>query len=300
MRSRAKAIASVAALVLAACGGSDGVDPAAPTCTSFAFSNWAPGVCPPSGVQDRSVTSSSPVGCTGGSPVLTQSCTPAAVTCTSFTYSAWSPAVCPAEGVQSRTATSALPSGCTGGVPVLSQSCTPAPTTGTIIFSNATTWVLSELYVVPSGSASWGAPVNGALIASGGQVTISDVAPGVYSSRAIASDGVSPYFAYGLNFTVTAGSTFYLTADAPDFTGSLKVVNGSAVYNLVDVRIVPSSSSSWGANLLSGPLAYGGFFLYYDMIPGPYAVGCMHSSGVTSTGGPYAVTSMSTYVVTCN
>jgi hypothetical protein len=224
---------------------------------------------------------------------------PAPPTCTSFTYTDWSPAVCPPEGIQTRTVVSALPDGCTGGVPVLSQSCTPAPTTGTIVFSNATTWILSELNVVPSGSPSWGGPLNGAPIPSGGQVTISNVSPGTYSSRAVATEGVSLYFAYGINFTVTAGGTTYLTADAPDFTGSLKVVNGNAVYSLVDVRIVPSGSPSWGSNLLSGPLAYGGFFLYYDMIPGPYLVACAHSSGATSTGGPYSVTSLSTYVVTC-
>src|SRR3990172_5734882 len=42
------------------------------TCTSFAYSAW--GTCN-NGVQTRTVTSSSPSGCTGGSPVLSQSCT---------------------------------------------------------------------------------------------------------------------------------------------------------------------------------------------------------------------------------
>lgn len=41
-------------------------------CTSFTYSAW--GACS-SGSQSRTVTTSSPSGCTGGSPVLTQSCT---------------------------------------------------------------------------------------------------------------------------------------------------------------------------------------------------------------------------------
>ena len=43
------------------------------TCTSFTYSSW--GSCQPSGTQTRTVNSSSPSGCTGGSPVTSQSCT---------------------------------------------------------------------------------------------------------------------------------------------------------------------------------------------------------------------------------
>ncbi len=42
------------------------------TCTSFTYSAW--GTCT-NGTQTRTVLSSSPTGCTGGSPILTQSCT---------------------------------------------------------------------------------------------------------------------------------------------------------------------------------------------------------------------------------
>ena len=45
----------------------------APTCTSFTYSGW--GACQPGGTQTRTVTGSSPSGCTGGSPVTSQSCT---------------------------------------------------------------------------------------------------------------------------------------------------------------------------------------------------------------------------------
>jgi len=88
------------------------------TCTSFTYNDWS--VCANS-VQNRTVTSSSPSGCTGGSPVTSQACTVAPATCTSFTYNDWS--VC-ANSVQNRTVTSSSPSGCTGGSPVTSQACT--------------------------------------------------------------------------------------------------------------------------------------------------------------------------------
>lgn len=91
----------------------------APTCTSFTYSAWS--TCSASSQQTRTITSSSPAGCTGGNPVTTQSCTP---TCTSFTYSAWSPSTCPASRQQTRTITSSSPAGCTGGSPITTQSCT--------------------------------------------------------------------------------------------------------------------------------------------------------------------------------
>src|ERR1700690_1758206 len=47
--------------------------PAAPVaCTSFTYSAWS--ACQSNNTQSRTVSSSSPTGCTGGSPVVTQSC----------------------------------------------------------------------------------------------------------------------------------------------------------------------------------------------------------------------------------
>ena len=69
---------------------------------------------------------SSPAGCTGGTPVLTQACTYVPpVTCTSFTYSAFG--ACQSNNTQTRTVLTSSPTGCTGGSPVLSQACIYVP-----------------------------------------------------------------------------------------------------------------------------------------------------------------------------
>ncbi|HSM91710.1 MAG TPA: hypothetical protein VLT47_02425, partial [Anaeromyxobacteraceae bacterium] len=75
--------------------------PAPSTCTSFTYSAW--GACQPDGTQARTVTASSPTGCTGGAPVTTQACTyvPPTSTCTGFTYSTWG--ACQPDGTQTRT-----------------------------------------------------------------------------------------------------------------------------------------------------------------------------------------------------
>ena len=100
------------------------------TCSSFTYTAFTPDVCPASGQQTRTVATSSPAGCTGGSPILTQTCTPPPpppVTCSSFTYTAFTPAVCPVSGQQTRTVATSSPAGCTGGSPVLTQACTYVP-----------------------------------------------------------------------------------------------------------------------------------------------------------------------------
>ena len=76
---------------------------------------------------DQEPPTSSPAGCTGGTPVLSQACTyvPPVTTCTSFTYSAFG--ACQSNNTQTRSLLTSSPAGCTGGTPVLSQACTYVP-----------------------------------------------------------------------------------------------------------------------------------------------------------------------------
>lgn len=127
--------------------------PVAPvTCTSFTYSDF--GACQPDGTQTRTVLTSSPAGCTGGSPVLTQPCTYVPPACT-YTYSAWS--ACSMSGTQTRTVLSATPAGCSG-TPVLSQSCTPPPPPNPVTFS----------MVVSSCTSCHGLTSNTTVFKSGG------------------------------------------------------------------------------------------------------------------------------------
>ena len=126
-----------------------------PACTSFTYSAW--GACQSNSAQSRTMTSSSPAGCTGGSPVLSQSCAYVALInpCTSFTYSAWG--ACQSNSTQSRTMTSSLPAGCTGGSPVLSQSCTySVPATETENIETSSQTPDEPLYLQLNGSLYYG------------------------------------------------------------------------------------------------------------------------------------------------
>ncbi|MBI5103245.1 MAG: hypothetical protein HZB33_15630, partial [Nitrospirae bacterium] len=105
--------------------GDPGSRPAPAACSSFTYSAWS--ACQPNGTQTRTVLTSSPAGCTGGSPVTTQACTyvPPVTTCSSFTYSAWG--TCKSNNTQTRTVLTSSPAGCTGGSPVTTQACTYVP-----------------------------------------------------------------------------------------------------------------------------------------------------------------------------
>jgi hypothetical protein len=105
-------------------GGSTG----STTCTSFMYSGW--GVCQSNNTQTRTVASSAPAGCTGGTPVLSQSCIYVPPACT-YNYATWG--ACQSNGTQTRTAISS-PAGCTG-TPILSQSCTYVPTCSSFTYS---------------------------------------------------------------------------------------------------------------------------------------------------------------------
>lgn len=98
-----------------------------PTCTSWTYSDWSS--CSASGSQTRSIISSSPSSCTGGSPVINQSCTytPPVPSCTATSWSCGSWGTCSQNGSQSRICDKNI--NCQGGVssPSTSQSCTPPP-----------------------------------------------------------------------------------------------------------------------------------------------------------------------------
>ena len=93
-----------------------------PICISWTYSDWS--ACQSNNTQTRTIISSSPSDCSGGNPVLTQSCEYTPPTCTSWTYSDWDACI---NGQQTRTITSSQPANCTGGNPILNQSCDSTP-----------------------------------------------------------------------------------------------------------------------------------------------------------------------------
>ncbi|MDP3882765.1 MAG: hypothetical protein Q8Q48_01785 [Candidatus Staskawiczbacteria bacterium] len=76
------------------------VYPPETSCLSFTYSDWS--VCQSNGTKTRSVISSSPSGCTGGNPVLTQSCNFIPICSKSDWNSTLSPTICPSSSQQTK------------------------------------------------------------------------------------------------------------------------------------------------------------------------------------------------------
>ncbi len=74
--------------------------PTITTCTSFGYSSWGP--CSSNGVQARTATSYYPAGCTGGAPILYQSCSYNSYCTENNWTSTLNPTTCPAPGQQTR------------------------------------------------------------------------------------------------------------------------------------------------------------------------------------------------------
>ncbi len=112
------------------------------TCTSFTYSDW--GACSASGTQTRTVTSSLPAGCIGGSSILSQACTytqpststiqssPLTTTCISnWVCSVWSG--CTTSSPKTRTCWDCNNCGVAINTPVTTQNCVGPSTITTFV-----------------------------------------------------------------------------------------------------------------------------------------------------------------------
>jgi hypothetical protein len=178
----------------------------------------------------------------------------------------------------------------------------PPPPTGGISLYNNSGNVIDEVYVVPAPASGWpdfGAPRNVTAVNPGTTFTVSGLAPGLWWAQAINYGLESDFYAYGFDIPVVAGQTAQIVANYQNFTGSLVVTNGNSVYTLTGLYVVPPSSTTWGNNFITYPLAYGQYFHLFGMPPQSYDVRCVHSDGV-ATDGTYAITSFTVTYVTCS
>jgi hypothetical protein len=161
---------------------------------------------------------------------------------------------------------------------------------------NVTPYTIHEVYATPNSSTGWGVQRNSSPIAPSYSFSV-DLAPGTWDAKAVSIGTASPFFAYGWDLPVVAGQTLELYAETVDFTGSVRVTNGSA-YAITAVYMTPSDSTTWGPNQLAAPLASGASFLWYDVLPVSFDLRCDHSNGGSSTG-TYSAASFSITSITC-
>ncbi|MCX6800929.1 MAG: hypothetical protein NTZ73_01960 [Candidatus Diapherotrites archaeon] len=137
-------------------------DSQAPTCTSFTYSLWES--CTQGGTQTRTIATSSPSGCTGGSPVTSQSCIYVPVCSENWSCTSWT--ACSSNGTQTKTCTDLSSCGTTTSKPSLSQNCTyhaPIEIKNDQVFpydATQTTNPAWKAYVTSNGSAITGISIK--------------------------------------------------------------------------------------------------------------------------------------------
>jgi hypothetical protein len=165
--------------------------------------------------------------------------------------------------------------GLSGGVTRTWTVTAPAPTTGSVRLVNNYAFPVTELYVAPMSAPTWGPDfVAGSVPTGGGTFTVTDVPPGSYKLRAVASNAA---FAEQFNVSVTAGNTYVWTVDeAP--AASLTVVNGSG-FSVTELYVSPSTSGTWGPDQLAGTISPGGSFTLTGIPPGTWDFKAVSAGG---------------------
>jgi hypothetical protein len=97
---------------------------------------------------------------------------------------------------------------------------------------------------------------------------------------------------------VGAGQTIQLTASDSNFSGSLKVTNGSPLA-ITGLYVAPAGYGSWGPNQLSNPIPSGYASLLFGIPPDFYDVMCVYSDATSSIGRNYGINSLSVTSITC-
>ncbi len=153
---------------------------------------------------------------------------------------------------------------------------------GAVRLDNASGVTIDEFYLALSGSSSWGADQLGSgTLPTGSFFDVSNVPVGTYDARAVVLGVLSTYRGDSYGFSVTANSTYNISAGPSSFTGSLEIVNTNttAGVNIIELYVVPASSTAWGSNQISSPIGPGGSQHLYYMSTGSYDVRVVWSVG---------------------
>jgi hypothetical protein len=167
------------------------------------------------------------------------------------------------------------------------------PAVGSLsVVNNTTTYTITELYVSPAGSGTWGPDQLATQIDPLGTFTLTDIPVGSYDLMAVASDGT----AFWTNTTsITDGGLVIWTLMPPD-AGSLAVVNSHCVA-LTELYVRPSSSPI-GPNQLVTPVDPGVTFTLTAIPVGTYDVNAVGIDGTTWATNGIPITAGGTFTWT--
>ena len=162
---------------------------------------------------------------------------------------------------------------------------------------NSSSYSITELYVSPASSGSWGPDQLPSTIAPAGSFTVTNIPPGSYDLRAVASNGTT-FWQTTSPVSITAGGLFTWTLTDPP-QGQLRAVNNHCI-SITELYVSPASSGSWGPNQLASAIAPGGSFTVTAIPPGAYDVRAVAQDAVSWTVYGISITAGGTYTLNLN
>ncbi|NTV74677.1 MAG: hypothetical protein HGA66_10775 [Holophaga sp.] len=155
---------------------------------------------------------------------------------------------------------------------------------------------MSQLYVTPSTSDTWGfdqlAPYP---LQPAGSITLTRLYPGYYDVRARFNDG-STDTVYDVRIHDGEITTLGMQNSG---NGAVAVFNNSGL-TITGVYLTPVSSSTWGPNQTDLPLASGQSLTLTGVAPDVYALRVVYSTAATRDFEGFTVTAGTTYTIQVN
>ncbi len=179
---------------------------------------------------------------------------------------------------------------CGGGDGNLADDPASKVTNGTIRLHNDATVPIDEGYLSPQGTTTWGVNQMSETLLPGTYGDLEDVPTGTYDVKVRAIRPISTYSGYLYDAEILEEQTYDLYVNNASFTGSIALLNNFIPSDsITEIYVSPTTSDSWGDNILSSALASSEVFHLYNVPTYPtntYDIGIRFASDPALPAGP--------------
>jgi len=148
-----------------------------------------------------------------------------------------------------------------------------AHSTGTVQLENENSSLsIREFNFSPFDQSTWGPNQLSSPLLAGLSFDITSVPIGTYDARALVKGLYSTYSTYIYDVPVFEDSITTVVSTDSGYTGSLKIVNGTADANIISLYFSPSASSFWRENQIDSQIIPSGSMHLFDVTTGLYDV----------------------------
>lgn len=145
--------------------------------------------------------------------------------------------------------------------------------TGTVqLENNNSSLSISEFNFSPFDQSTWGGNQLSSPLLAGLSFDITSVPTDTYDARAVVKGLYSTYSTYIYDVPVFEDSITTVVSTDSGYTGSLKIVNGTADAKIIGIYFSPSASSFWGESQINSQIVPSGSMHLFDVTTGLYDV----------------------------